>query len=174
MVTDTGTRHELNEGAYAERRRSCEEAAKALGHALLGEASVDEVRDSDLPEPIRSRALHVVEEIARVLEFVASIERGALENAGRMMFESHASLRDLFEVSCPELDLLVDLAAGRGQDGVLGARMTGGGFGGCVVTLCRPDRACDLQELYEREFLKAFGRPPRSFMTTASAGAHAE
>ena len=174
MVTDTGTRHELNEGAYAERRRSCEEAAKALGHSLLGEASVDEVRRSDLPEPIRSRALHVVEEIARVLEFVESIERGALENAGRMMFESHASLRDLFEVSCPELDLLVDIATRREQDGVLGARMTGGGFGGCVVTLCRPDRAGDLQKLYEREFQKAFGRPPRSFMTTASAGAHAE
>jgi len=171
MITDTGTRHALNEGAYARRRADCEEAARALGHGLLAEASTEEIREAALTGRLRSRARHVVEETARVRTFVDAVEASDLETAGRLMFESHESLRDLFEVSCPELDLLVHRAAAMRNRGVLGARMTGGGFGGCVVSLCRPGRIEGIERAYRDAFKDAFGRQPVSFITSAADGA---
>ena len=172
MVTDTRTRHELNDGAYATRREQCEEAARMLGVELLGQASIAQVHEAGLPGIIDSRARHVVEEIARVLDFADALERGDLETAGDAMFSSHDSLRDLYEVSCPELDLLVETARRHRDRGVYGSRMTGGGFGGCTVTLCRRECVDELEAAFKREFQDTFGHETESFITSAGAGAH--
>ncbi|MDG2031262.1 MAG: galactokinase [Phycisphaerales bacterium] len=172
MVTDTRTRHELNDGAYATRREQCEEAARMLGVDLLGQASIAQVHEAGLPGTIDSRARHVVEEIARVLDFAGALERGDLETAGDTMFSSHDSLRDLYEVSCPELDLLVETARDHRGRGVYGSRMTGGGFGGCTVTLCRKEFVDELETAFRTAFQDAFGHEPESFITSAGAGAH--
>lgn len=172
LVTDTRTRHELNDGAYANRRRECEEAASIMGVDLLGQASVLQVQDSKLPGVIGSRARHVVEEIQRVRRFAEALESRDLETAGEAMFASHASLRDLYEVSCPELDLLVETASTYRDRGVYGSRMTGGGFGGCTVTLCSREAVDDLQTAFMNDFKNEFGREPDSFITGAGAGAH--
>jgi galactokinase len=139
---------------------------------LLGQASVLQVQDSELPGVIGSRARHVVEEIQRVRRFAEALEVRDLETAGEAMFASHASLRDLYEVSCPELDLLVETASTYRDRGVYGSRMTGGGFGGCTVTLCSREAVDDLQTAFMNDFKNEFGREPDSFITGAGAGAH--
>ena len=133
-VLDTATRRELADGAYAERRASCERAAAALGLGALRDATVADVDRLDDPTD-RRRARHVVTEDDRVLAVVAALGAGDVERAGALMSESHASLRDDFEVSGPGLDRIVEVA--EGAPGCLGARMTGGGFAGCAVALVR-------------------------------------
>ena len=133
----SGTRRALAATAYAERRAQCEAAERRLGplRDLADARDVDALRD----EKLRRRARHVVTENARVLAFVDALRAGDDRAAGRAMNDSHASLRDEFEVSTPEVDGLVTRLAA--TPGVLGARMTGGGFGGVVVALCNADRA---------------------------------
>ena len=128
VVLDSGVRHAHAEGGYNERRAECEEAARRLGVAALRDATGAD----GLPEPLRRRARHVIEENARVLAAVEALERADGAALGRLLDESHASQRDLFEVSVPEVDRLVELAR---EAGALGARLTGGGFGGAVVAL---------------------------------------
>jgi galactokinase len=131
VVVDSGQSRELAGSAYAERRRECELAEERIGplrHARL--ELVDE-----LDAPLRRRARHVVTENARVDELAAAFQRGDLATAGRAMTASHASLRDDFDVSTPALDRLVDELLA--TEGVVGARLTGAGFGGCVVALAR-------------------------------------
>ena len=142
IITDAGVRHDLRDGGYARRRSECEQAASLLGVDLLGKADEARVDRAGLPEPMNRRARHVASEIRRVGAFAEAVEGGDLEAAGTLMFESHDSLRDDFEVSCPELDLVVETARSM-AGGVHGSRMTGGGFGGCTVTLCEPDRETD-------------------------------
>ena len=131
LVTDTGVSHELTDGGYASRRADCESAARALGVPTLRQASLE-----DLPrvgDPVlRRRAHHVVTEIERVELAVLCVKAGDWAGVGRLVLASHASLRDDFEVSCQELDIAVEAAVG---GGALGARMTGGGFGGSAVAL---------------------------------------
>ena len=137
VVLDSGVRHANAEGGYNERRAECEQAAARLGvHALRDATSAD-----GLPEPLARRARHVIEENARVLEAAAAIERGDGDALGRLMDESHRSQRDLFEVSVPEVDALVETAK---REGALGARLTGGGFGGAVVALAPAGRGREL------------------------------
>ena len=134
VVIDSGRRRRLSESAYEERRRQCEAAAAIVGP--LRDASLDALGAID-DEVVRRRAHHVISENARVDEFAAALTADDLVAAGRLMLASHASLRDDFEVSVDELnDLVAELT---GLDGVYGARLTGAGFGGCVVALCRPD-----------------------------------
>ena len=140
VVRDSGVRHAHAGGAYAERRAECARAAELLGVRSLRDlhppndelpalSAVNSSLDA-LPAPLDRRARHVVEENARVLAFAGALRRGDLAAAGALMTASHASQRDLFEVSVPEVDALVDdLLA----EGALGARLTGGGFGGSVV-----------------------------------------
>ena len=133
VVADTGERRSVAASAYEERRRQCERAASVVGP--LRSAAPEAV--AALEDPVvRRRARHVVGENARVLGFAECLRVGDLEGAGRLMVESHASLRDDFEVSTDALDGLVERLLG--IDGVLGARLTGAGFGGCVVALVRP------------------------------------
>ncbi|HEX8386446.1 MAG TPA: galactokinase [Rubricoccaceae bacterium] len=143
-VVNSGVEHSnAHGGGYNERRAECEEAARLLGVGLLRE--LDEsgtapgpalARLDALPDLLRRRARHVVTENARVIEAVAALERVDLERVGALFAASHASMRDDYEVSVPEVDRLVALMAA--QPGVFGARLTGGGFGGSIVALCRP------------------------------------
>ncbi|HSP56302.1 MAG TPA: galactokinase [Dehalococcoidia bacterium] len=133
VVVDSKVPRRLTDTPYTRRREECAEAARALGLESLRDA--DEAALGLLPGPQRRRARHVIRESKRVLAAVAALRAGRLDNLGKLMYESHASLRDDFEVSCAELDLLVELASG--TDGIVGARLTGAGFGGCTVNLVR-------------------------------------
>tara|TARA_R110000782_G_scaffold57258_34_gene119888 strand:- start:3070 stop:4206 length:1137 start_codon:yes stop_codon:yes gene_type:complete len=141
FVVDTGVRHRLADGAYAERRARTERAAAALGVSDLRSVTPEELCDRlrGLEAEAADAARHVVSEIDRVRSAAAALRAGDLSAVGQLMDESHASLRDLLRVSCPELDAVVRVC--RSVPGVLGARMTGGGFGGCVVVLA--DAASD-------------------------------
>ena len=133
-VMDSGTRRELTEGAYADRRAACERAVAAIGVPALRDASLDQLEA--VTDPLdRRRAHHVVTENARTLDAAAALAFGDTVRFGQLMCESHASLRDDFEVSGPGLNAIVEAA--EGAPGCLGARMTGGGFAGCAVALVR-------------------------------------
>jgi galactokinase len=116
-----------------------------------------------------ARAEHVVRENLRVLRTVEALEAGNVAALGRLFAESHASLRDRFEVSSPELDAMVDIAAA--TPGVVAARMTGAGFGGCTVNLVRPDAVEAFRATIEREYPERTGREPHVFAVTAADGA---
>jgi galactokinase len=160
VVVDSGVAHEHATGAYATRRRECEVATRLLGVPMLRDV-VDPAATDRLPEPLRRRARHVVTENARVLEAVAAIRAGDVRRLGSILGRSHASLRDDFEVSVPAVDRLVE-AAGRDPD-VLGARMTGGGFGGAIVALGRRSHG---REIAVR-LAAAFGPPVRALVPPA-------
>ena len=130
-IVDSGVRHRLRDGGYASRRASVEEAARLLGVDRLAALPPSRWHEIDaLPAPIARRARHVVREHRRVLDAVEAVVRGDLARFGALMTESHASLRDDFDVSVPELDAIV---AGALASGALGARLTGGGFGGSAI-----------------------------------------
>lgn len=132
IVINSGISHRNVGGGYNERREQCERACLQLGVESLRDISAAELsRVAPLPEPIRRRAKHVITENERVLAAVSAIESRDLEQLGALFAESHASMRDDYEVSIPEIDTLVDIASG--EDSVYGARLTGGGFGGSVV-----------------------------------------
>ncbi len=173
LVADTNVRHDLTDGAYAERRRRCANAAAALGVGSLREADIGLLTTALLDDRTRWAAQHVVRENQRVLLVAAALVTGDLDALGELMFDSHASLRDLLDVSCEQLDSLVDIAAGlRGSDrGVIGARMTGGGFGGCVVILCRTDALAPVTAELQRRYAERFGAPPACFTVTAAGPA---
>ena len=165
LVADTRVSHALTDGGYASRRTDCEAAAAALGVHSLRAATAESVERLDHPR-VRARARHVVTEIARVEAFVDAVDRAEWETVGALMDESHVSMRDDFEISCPELDLVVETAQ---SEGALGARMTGGGFGGSAIALLHRDgvdrvaaeitRASAAAGFPEPEFLLA--RPSR-------------
>jgi galactokinase len=137
-VVHSGISHDHASGEYRVRRRECEEATRALGVTSLRALGLADLpRIESLPEPLRRRARHVVTENARVLEAVAALRAGSPERLGGLLAASHRSLRDDYQVSVPDLDRLVDLAAE--APGVFGARLTGGGFGGAIVVAARPE-----------------------------------
>lgn len=176
VVIHSGVPRSLGASAYNERRAACEEAAALIGQH---EPGVSALRDVDRPmlerhrtrlgETVFARAAHVVDENARVLAAVAALEAGDHARLGTLLAESHASLRDLFEVSCPELDLLVEIAAS--TPGVVGSRMTGAGFGGCTVTLARPDTVDVLRDRLEAEYAPRTGRQATLWVLRAVDGA---
>jgi len=140
MIINSNVKHELSGSEYAERRSQCEAAAKKLGASSLRDATLDQLDSSrGKLEPVEyRRARHAISEIARTQAAAAAVKTGDWPRVGELMVASHESLRDDYEVSCPELDLLVELAGDLGAEGgVFGSRMTGGGFGGCTVTLVR-------------------------------------
>jgi len=146
MTLDTGKRRELVNSEYGKRREQCEEAARLLGVQALRDVTPQELeaKVNLLPEVIAKRAWHVVNEDARTLAAVEALNQDDLATMGRLMNESHASLRDLYEVSIQELDIMADLA--QNQPGCYGARMMGGGFGGAVIAL--------VEESVVQEFIK--------------------
>jgi galactokinase len=161
VVVHSGLPRTLAGSAYAERRAACEAAATRLGLAALRDATPDQVRDDP-------RARHVVSENARVLEFVAALRAGDVNALGPLLLASHDSLRSDFDVSTPELDLLVELLVGAGA---IGARLTGAGFGGCVVALVQRNHADDLVAKTVARYRTATGLEPVAFSARAVDGA---
>jgi galactokinase len=171
MVCDTSKRRGLSDSAYNERRRECEEGARRLGVPALRDVDTEtfEARAGQLPSLLQKRCRHVIHENERTLHAAEALRRGDGAAVGQLMNESHTSLRDLYEVSCEELDLMAALA--QSQPGCWGARMTGAGFGGCVVALVDDAAVGAFSEavsaLYERQML----RTPALYACRASAGA---
>lgn len=170
VVCDSRKRRDLTHSAYNERRAECEQAARALGVSALRDVSVDEFaqRANVLSPLLAKRARHVVTENARVLAAVDAAERNDLAAFGALMNESHASLHDDFEVSCVELDALVEIA--RAQTGCWGARLTGAGFGGCTVNLVDTREVSRFVEQVERAYGARFGIAPLVYPCRAAQG----
>lgn len=171
LVVDTQVKHELADGAYAERRAGCERSARLLGLAALRDLPLSGLESAleRLPEgELRALTRHVVTEDARVERVVALLDAGDLRGIGPLLTEGHASLRDDFAVSCAETDLVVATAT---DAGALGARMTGGGFGGSVVVLAERADAERIAGAVAEAFAAAGWKPPRGFTAVPSAGA---
>jgi galactokinase len=171
LVINSRVKHALADGAYAERRAQCEAAAAALGVPALRDATRDRLEHArNALEPVLyRRARHVITENDRTTRAAAAIRAGDWSAAGRLMAASHESLRDDYEVSCPELDWLVDRASS--APGVLGARMTGGGFGGCIVCLVHPGAVDDVARQVTTEYHARWAIEPYAFPVRAVAGA---
>lgn len=170
-MTDTRAPHALVDGQYAARRAACEEAARVLGVMTLREIGVDRLDEVDgsLPDDtVRARVRHVVTEIDRVEQAVAALGRDDLSEVGRLFDASHASLRDDYEVSCPELDLATATARAHGA---LGARMTGGGFGGSCIAIVPADAVATVSAAIEAAFAEHGYTPPVSFAVVAGGPA---
>jgi galactokinase len=166
VIIDSRVKHELASGEYNTRRAECEAAARTLGKKALRDVTLDEL--APLTGDPAKRARHVVGENERTVEAARLLKAGDLRGFGNLMFASHASLRDDYQVSCPELDLLVESA--RSVPGVLGARMTGGGFGGCTVNLVARGAVDALERTVVHEYEQRFGRRPQLFVTGAAGG----
>jgi galactokinase len=167
LVVDTHARHELVSSGYGDRRRACEHAAALLGVTALRDATLDQV-ESLSDATLARRARHVVTEIDRVRDVVTLLDADRVSEIGPALTASHASLRDDFEVSCHELDVAVDAALAAGA---LGARMTGGGFGGSAIALCRADDAPAVQSAVEAAYREQGWDRPTTWNVVASAGA---
>jgi galactokinase len=170
VVIDTRAGHRLVDGAYADRRAACEAAAATLGVPALRDATLEQVEAAAerLGDPGFRRARHVVSENARVLEAVALLRAGELDRLGPLLAASHASLRDDYEVSSPELDTAVEAAAGAGA---VGARMTGAGFGGSAIALVAADLAARVGDRARDAFAAAGFGPPEVTTVLPSDGA---
>jgi len=175
-ICHSGVKHALVASEYNRRRQECEAGVAALaarfpGVRALRDASLEQLEAcrAALDPVVHRRCRHVIGEDGRVVEAVAALRAGDLERLGRLMDASHASLRDDYQVSCPEVDLLVDLA--RRGPGVLGARITGGGFGGCTVNLVERDALPHLRDVVLPEYQRRTGKVPRLFVSTAADGA---
>ncbi|MFB6837112.1 galactokinase [Streptomyces sp. NPDC056361] len=171
LVVDTRVKHALGDGAYAERRAGCEAGARALGVKALRDVSAVHLPESLAllsDETILRYVRHVVSDNARVERVIALLDSGDTRAVGPVLTEGHASLRDDLRVSCPELDLVVEAA---NAAGALGARMTGGGFGGSAVVLVDADRADEVAAAVGTAFADAGYAAPGIFPAVPSAGA---
>jgi galactokinase len=175
LIVNTNVKHELSGGEYAERRGQCESAARKLGVASLRDATLSRLESSrsELSDAEFRRARHAISEISRTVEAATAIKAGDWPLVGRLMYASHDSLRDDYEVSCPELDLLVELASYIGpQDGVIGSRMTGGGFGGCTVSLVETAKVEEVAEKISQSYRVETGVEPSTLTSRPARGAH--
>jgi galactokinase len=176
VICDTQVKHELASSEYNTRRAECERGVDILREVMPETRALRDVSVANferfsplLPEPIRQRCRHVVTENQRTLDAAEALRNGDLEATGKLMGLSHRSLRDDYEVSSPELDLLVDIA-GMAR-GVLGARMTGGGFGGSTVNLVGRDCLDEFHETISGEYFRATGIQPAIYVSEAAGGA---
>jgi len=175
-VIDSGVRRSLSDSGYNERRRECEQGVKAIGRLLGGIESLRDVTAEqlasiagDLPGPVGRRCRHVVEENGRVLQAVKRLRACDFTGFGELMVRSHESMRTEFEVSCPELDRLVEIACS--LPGVLGSRMTGAGFGGCTVSLVEEDHYECFATAVRVQYASATGIDPAVYRPRPTAGA---
>jgi galactokinase len=176
VIADTRVRHKLEDGGYNERREQCEEAVRILARThpqvrALRDVTPEMLRiESDsLPELVRMRAEHIVTEDERTLLMADAFRRGDLKAAGEIMNAGHASLRDLYQVSVPELDAMV--TAARSIPGCFGARLTGAGFGGCTIQLVEREKAEAFAELLATRYFDATGIPPEVLLSRPAEGA---
>ncbi|MEJ2412520.1 MAG: galactokinase [Anaerolineales bacterium] len=170
VILDTTTRRGLVDSTYNELRAQCEAVACHFDADALRDVSLEQLLDSAglLNITLYHRARHVITENQRVLEAVQALEKGDGESLGRLMNESHRSLRDDYRVSREELDQMVEIA--QAEPGCFGARMTGAGFGGCAVALVKADLVEDFEYNVPRKFLRKTGLEPKVYLTEASNG----
>lgn len=168
LVIDSRAPHQLVDGEYAARRAACEQAAADLGLPALRDAVLDDLSRLDDDLLIR-RARHVITENARVLDTIALLREGRLREIGPLLTASHASMRDDFEITVPEVDTAVETALAAGA---YGARMTGGGFGGCVLALVDAAQATTVADAVTKSFADKGFRPPATFTALPAPGAH--
>jgi galactokinase len=170
LVIDSRAQHQHVENEYAARRRTCEEAARALGVPALRDVADLDAALAALPDDLmRRRTRHIVTENARVLDTVALLRAGQVREIGPLLTASHASMRDDYEITVPETDLAVEVA---GDTGAYGARMTGGGFGGCVLALVDTAAVGDVVDAVAKAYAARDYAPPTSFTATPEQGAH--
>src|SRR5271170_1476908 len=176
VISNTMVKHELASSEYNRRRADCEEAVRRLSDVLPGiralrDVSLEQLEKhrNVLTDVIYKRALHIVTENARVLDSAEALRSGDIARFGQRMAESHRSLRDLYEVSCRELDLMVDLAFQ--QKGVFGARMTGGGFGGATINLVDARYAGEFKEKMAKSYQRETGLVPQIYICRPAEGA---
>jgi len=177
VLINSMVHHELASGEYAVRRRQCKDGLAILRNHLpihsfrdidSGEILTAFIQDMD--ETVYRRCLFVVEEIGRVKKAEAALQKGDLASLGKLLYETHAGLSRLYEVSCPELDFLVELA--RQEPGVAGARMMGGGFGGCTINLVSNHAVTPFIERVEKKYAKQFGISPQVYIMETANGTH--
>ena len=178
VIADSGVRRSLTDSAYNDRRAACEQAVEILRQYKPDIESLRDIQPTEfmayspyLPQVVSRRAEHVVKEIARVESARGALERGDADVFGALMIAGHTSLRDLYEVSVPELDQLVEIA--RGIPGCYGARLTGAGFGGCTVNLIDAERADEFVTNLSSEYEKATDRKAQIYPCEAAQGATA-
>jgi galactokinase len=174
LIINTNVRHSLASGEYGRRRAQCESAAKTLRVASLRDATMEVLRSAqDRLDPVDfRRARHVIGEIERTLAAAKAIAASDWEKVGDLMYASHASLRDDYEVSCEELDEVVEIARGIGAaGGVIGCRMTGGGFGGCAVSLVRAGQVEAITRKLGQDYQQRTDIEPTMFVSRPAAGA---
>jgi galactokinase len=174
LITNTNVKHELTGGEYAKRRAQCEEAARLLGLASLRDADPERLENarSKMDPVVYRRARHVISEIERTVHAAAGVRDSNWPTVGQLMYASHASLRDDYEVSCAELDAVVEIAQEIGSSGgVFGCRMTGGGFGGCTVALVQADKVNTISSRIEEQYEKRTKIKPTLFVSRPAAGA---
>jgi galactokinase len=170
LIIDTQAHHALTDGGYAERRASCESVVAKLGITSLRELSMEQLENSRglLTETEFKRARHAVTEMKRVLECVDALSKSEFEKVGELINQSHASLRDDYTVSCPELDTAVEAAL---TAGALGSRMVGGGFGGSAIALIQASKTTETIRSIEKAFASKGFKAPRFFTSLPSQGA---
>jgi len=175
VICNTMVRHSVAGGEYNQRRSECEMAAEFFAGVVPGAKALRDIsrevfekHSASLPEIVRKRCKHVITENARVLEAGEALEQGDLRRFGELMRASHTSLRDDFQVSCAELDIMVELATQ--VEGVYGARMTGGGFGGCTINLVKSQNVDTFKERVVAGYEKATGRRAEIYVCTAGDG----
>lgn len=175
VLVDSVVKHELASSAYNKRRQSCEAAVAAVqkkyeGVEFLRDVTMDMLNDckADISEEDFKRAEYVIEEIQRVLDVCAALEKGDYETVGQKMYETHQGMSKLYEVSCDELDFLNDLAF---DCGVTGSRVMGGGFGGCTINLVKEELYNTFINKAKEDFKAKFGRSPKIYDVVISDGA---
>jgi len=177
VVANSNVKHSIGGGEYPIRVAQCKAATEALQNynpdiAMLRDATLEDVEEAKefMDEVSYNRAKHVTTENERTIQAKEELERGDWKQVGELMNASHASMRDDYEVSCEEIDVLVDIA--QNFPGVYGSRLTGGGFGGCTVTLVAEDSAEDLMTHMKSEYKKTTGLDCSCFVTRPARGAH--
>ncbi|HZL79641.1 MAG TPA: galactokinase, partial [Candidatus Limnocylindrales bacterium] len=174
LIVNTNVKHELGSGEYARRRAECEAAAKILGVASLRDATADQLERAKgrMSEVVYRRARHVIGEIERTVHAAEGIRASNWPGVGNLMYASHASLRDDYEVSCKELDVVVEIAENIGyKGGVYGCRMTGGGFGGCTVALVKADAVDAITKKIAADYKIKTGIDATIFSSRPASGA---
>jgi galactokinase len=174
LIINTNVKHELSGGEYAERRAQCEEAARNLGVESLRDVTAGQLETGKgkMSETVYRRARHVIGEIGRTVDAAQGVRRSDWPAVGRLMYASHEALRDDYEVSCQELDVIVEIAKAIGdQGGVYGCRMTGGGFGGCCVALVKASSVDDITKKIAADYKVRTGIAATIFASRPAAGA---
>jgi galactokinase len=176
LIVNSNVKHELTGSEYPDRRRQCEKAAKLLGVPMLRDATLPQLEsarsrfsqesDGDL---CNCRAKHVITENDRTVVMAEALTKKDWATCGKLMGASHRSMKDDFEITCSEIDSLVEIAQATG--GVIGSRMTGGGFGGCTVSLIETSRTAEIVESITSRYQSATGIVPAAFVTRPAQGA---